>query len=136
MLELLKKGVIWRVGSGDTIRIWDDPWLPRGLTRRPITPRGQNLLTYVNDLINPITEQWDKELVIQTSWEEDAEAILSIPVHVGMDDVLACHCDGKGIFSVKSSYKLFCDDIQRQSPRGRSPSTIDQEGSCEEKFGS
>jgi hypothetical protein len=67
MLELLKKGVIWR--------IWDDPWLPRGLTRRPITPRGQNLLTYVNDLINPITEQWDKELVIQTFWEEDAEAI-------------------------------------------------------------
>jgi hypothetical protein len=31
--------------------------------------RGQNLLTYVNDLINPITEQWDKELVIQTFLE-------------------------------------------------------------------
>jgi hypothetical protein len=61
--------MVWRVGSSDTIRIWDDPWLPRGLTRRPITPRGQNLLTYVNDLINPITEQWDKELVIQTFLE-------------------------------------------------------------------
>ena len=74
--------------SGVTIRIWDDPWLPRGWTRRSITPREQNLLTKVNDLINPITEQRDKELVIQTSWE-DAEAIL--PVHVGMDDVLAWH---------------------------------------------
>jgi hypothetical protein len=48
---------------------------------------------------------------------------------------LAWHYDGKGIFSVKSSYKFFCDDIQRHSPRG-SPPTSDQEGSCEEKFGS
>jgi hypothetical protein len=29
-LELLKKGIIWRIGTGTKIRIWRDNWLPRG----------------------------------------------------------------------------------------------------------
>jgi hypothetical protein len=28
--QALKKGIIWRVGDGEQIRIWDDPWIPRG----------------------------------------------------------------------------------------------------------
>ena len=27
-LDLLKKGVIWRVGNGALIRTWRDPWIP------------------------------------------------------------------------------------------------------------
>ena len=27
-LELLKKGVVWRVGNNDSIRIWEDLWVP------------------------------------------------------------------------------------------------------------
>jgi hypothetical protein len=63
-LELLKKGVIWRVGNGENISIWEDPWLPCGVTRRPITPKGRNILTRVAELINPITEDWDEELIL------------------------------------------------------------------------
>ncbi|KAJ1285997.1 hypothetical protein BS78_03G320500 [Paspalum vaginatum] len=43
--ELLKDGIIWRIGNGESVRILEDPWLPRGTTRRPITPRGSSLLT-------------------------------------------------------------------------------------------
>jgi hypothetical protein len=28
-LELLKKGIVWRVGNGATIRAWRDLWIPR-----------------------------------------------------------------------------------------------------------
>jgi hypothetical protein len=28
-LDLLKKGVIWRVGNGRNIRVWRDSWIPR-----------------------------------------------------------------------------------------------------------
>jgi hypothetical protein len=56
-IELLKKGVIWRVGNGENISIWEDPWVPCGVTRRPITPRRGNILSRVAELINPITEE-------------------------------------------------------------------------------
>lgn len=39
-LELLKRGLVWRVGDGQQIRIWRDPWLPRPPSYSPISPRG------------------------------------------------------------------------------------------------
>jgi hypothetical protein len=36
--QTIKSGMIWRVGDGSRINIWNDPWLPRGVTRQPITP--------------------------------------------------------------------------------------------------
>jgi hypothetical protein len=59
-LELLKKGIIWRMGNGENIKIWEDPWLLRGTTRRPITLRRGSILTRVVELLNPVTGQWDE----------------------------------------------------------------------------
>ena len=58
------------------------------------------------ELINPITGEWDVELLQQTFWEDDVEIIRSIVVHIDMDDVLAWHFDIREIFSVKSAYKV------------------------------
>jgi hypothetical protein len=35
-LTLLKKGAIWRVGDGSSIRIWRDNWIPRAYGMKPI----------------------------------------------------------------------------------------------------
>ncbi|WVZ62142.1 hypothetical protein U9M48_011922 [Paspalum notatum var. saurae] len=105
-VELLKKGLVWRVGDGRQIRIWTDPWIPRGETRRPATPRGNSLLTGVDELMDPISGGWDEQLVWDTFWREDAEAILSIPIGEGVSDRPAWHFDSKGLFSVKSAYKV------------------------------
>jgi len=107
---LTEKGVVWSVGNGDSIRIWEDPWVPQGATKKPITPRRGNILTRVSELINPLTEDWDDEMVRAIFWEEDAQKILTVPVHLEMDDILAWHYDLKGMFSVKSAYRVFCDD--------------------------
>lgn len=110
-IELLKKGIIWRVGDG----------IPVDLTRRPITPRGSTMLSYVSELINPVTGQWDRILINDLFWEEDARVILALPVHEGREDVLAWHFDRLGRFSVKSAYKLYRDDIMRT--RSRTPAS-------------
>lgn len=114
-LDLLKKGIVWRVGNGESIKVWEDPWLPCGTTRRPITPRRGILISRVAELIDPITESWDVGLVESIFWPEDVPKILAIPVHAGMEDAIAWHYDSKGIFSVKSAYRVLCDDQNRRS---------------------
>lgn len=93
-LELIKKGMIWRVGDGYNLNIWKDPWLPRDFSRRPITPRGASLLTRVSELFDPVVGGWDRDLVQETFWPEDAALILAPPMHEGREDTLAWHFDG------------------------------------------
>jgi hypothetical protein len=103
----MKEGLIWRVGDGSNINIWKDLWLNRDGAKQPITPRRQCLLTNVAEMINPITGQWDEQLVRQKIWEMDAEIILSTPIRADFEDYPAWFHDSKGIFSVKSAYKIY-----------------------------
>lgn len=116
-IAVLKKGLIKRIGDGADTCIWTDDWLPRDISRKPYTPRGGSLLTKVQELIDPATTTWDAELVRATFWEEDANIVLSIPVHEGMDDLVAWHYNKNGIFSVKSAYKVYIEDRDRQRVR-------------------
>lgn len=63
-VELLKEGIIWRVGNRESICLWDDPWILQGTTRRPITRREGMLLSRVSDLMDPTTGTWDEMLVL------------------------------------------------------------------------
>ena len=121
-LQLLKDGLIWRVGNGKTINIWKDPWIPRGDTRRVITPKGASILQKVEELINPVTEDWDEQLVRDTFYEEDANIILSLPISVETEDFLAWHPDPNGKFSVKSAYVLGTKSRDHQNSRDTSTS--------------
>jgi hypothetical protein len=58
--------------------------------------------------------------------EEDERIILAIPVHGGMSNLVAWHFDKKGMFSVKSAYKVFRDDQTcRRIRGGGSASSLD-----------
>jgi hypothetical protein len=37
------------------LKLWDDPWLPRGISRRPSSPRDACLLTDVDELIDLVS---------------------------------------------------------------------------------
>ena len=58
------------------------------------------------DLLDPIFGSWDETLVQDTFSEFDAEAILKLRVNPDMEDMHSWHFDKKGLFSVKSAYKL------------------------------
>jgi hypothetical protein len=87
--ELMKEGIIWRVGNRDSIAVWEDPWLPRGTTRCPSSYRGQSIVTWVSDLINPVIDQWDEELLRDHFNMDDVKEILMIPIRPEMEDTIA-----------------------------------------------
>jgi hypothetical protein len=121
-IELIKKGMIWRVGNGRSVHIWKDPWIPRGVTRLPCSHRGQNLIQWVSDLIDPITGTRDEELIRQIFHQDDVQTILAISVHEDLDGMVGWHFDTKGKFSVKSAYKAYIDDVSdRQGTSSGSP---------------
>jgi hypothetical protein len=88
-IKSLKDGLIWRVGDGNSISIWLDPWIPRGVTRMPSTPRRQTLITRVSGLTDPATGDWDHVLVRDAFWEDDVQHILAMPVNTGREDIIA-----------------------------------------------
>jgi hypothetical protein len=61
----------------------------------------------VAELIDPHTGQWDEELVKQTFWEMDATVILSTPIRPEFEDYPAWFSDSRGVFTVKSAYKVY-----------------------------
>ena len=75
------------------------------------------------ELIDFSTNTWDVQLVQQTFIPEDATIILQIPIQEHAEDVVAWHFDKKGIFSVKSAYKVAVDARDRESHSGLTSSS-------------
>ena len=106
-LETFKLSYIWRIGTGENVQIWTDPWIPMSPDRRVVSPRGQTRLTKVNDLIDPMTGKWDEELIQSIFNHVDTTRILQIPLNYGaFDDFIAWHPEQRGWFSVKSAYRV------------------------------
>jgi hypothetical protein len=103
-LQCFKRGYIWRVGDGSQINIWEDSWIPSSHDMKIMTPRGNNILTKVEELINPIDGRWDEDLIKSLFWEVDANRILKIPITNGREDLVAWHLNRNGLFSVRSAY--------------------------------
>ena len=104
-IPTFKRGYIWRIGTGENVNIWSDPWIPSSPDRKVISPRGLSILTKVSDLICPITSTWDEQILIDNFYSVDVERIMRIPLNPhSFDDFMAWHLDRKGVFSVKTAY--------------------------------
>lgn len=114
-LELLKKGIVWRVGDGTQIRIWRDPWLPRPPSYKPVSAQGDCRLRRVADLISE-GGVWNQALLSKHFCQADIEEILKIKLTTRHDaDVIAWAPDRRGLFSVSSAYKMAWELNHRMS---------------------
>ena len=106
-LETFKLGYIWRIGTGENVNIWSDPWVPASPDRKVISNRGQTILSVVSDLIDPHTGAWDEPLIRSIFNPVDARRIMQIPIyHNAFDDFIAWNPDQRGVFLVRSVYRL------------------------------
>jgi hypothetical protein len=62
--KLLKEGLIWRVGNGTNIKIWEDPWLPIPRAHPARSPVSiLNSQATVSELLDMDTNWWNTALV-------------------------------------------------------------------------
>lgn len=94
------------MGNGGSIRLWRDPWIPRNMSRRPITMKRNNRLKWVSDILKP-DGSWDENLVSAIFLPVDVEEILKIKISSRQEeDFVAWFPDRLGRFSVRSAYQL------------------------------
>ncbi|KAL8125340.1 hypothetical protein AgCh_012870 [Apium graveolens] len=104
--DLLKEGIRWRVGSGETILIRDQPWLL--LEDNPyITINHQALENKtVASLLRTDMKKWDVDIVKDIFNDRDQRCILIIPLVADNNaDTMYWRHEITGIYSVKSAYK-------------------------------
>ena len=116
--DLIEKGSIWRIGCGDSIRIYRDAWLP--------SPEGRisSLVSHlapesiVDALINSVTGWWNTNLINVCFYPPEAYLIKSLPLSlIPQPDTLVWRPEKSGCYSVKSGYKLLyeLDTIRSQA---------------------
>ena len=103
---LLKEGIVWRIGNGANVRIWDDPWIVDEGGRFITSDRrtGYNL---VSDLIDESQNEWRIAAVENIFNDRDVKCILGIPLNqTTLRDEITWALTKDGCFSVKTAYML------------------------------
>lgn len=105
--DILKTGLIKRIGDGEDTNIWNDNWLPRSYNMRPVSTISANPPTLVSELISHATRTWNEESLQNHLLPMDAEIVRQIPIsYKQQKDFVAWQYETRGVFSVRSCYRL------------------------------
>jgi hypothetical protein len=106
-LATFKRGYIWRVGSGENINIYTDPWIPASPNGKIISPRPDISYSKVIQLIDPVSGAWNEATLSSLFLPVDVNRILQIPLNSnGFDDFISWKFTKHGRFTVRSAYHL------------------------------
>lgn len=105
---MLRQGVGFKVGSGESINIIEDPWLPcehdpNVHTRHPAL-QGQRVSS-----LKGSDNNWDIDLLRDIFEIRDVQLILTIPLNNENEDTWYWRKEKMGEYSVKSAYALLQD---------------------------
>jgi hypothetical protein len=98
--------MIWRVGDGNSIKIWGDKWIDStysGMIQSPVRFLGEN--AKVRALIDDSTKWWNYELIREVFPEDEVRRICSMVLSpLGQKDKIVWAGTKKGIFTVHNAY--------------------------------
>ena len=109
--NVVRKGIRWREGNGQSIRVWEDKWLPHSSTYKVISPRVLlPSISRVCDLIDVENNCWNGDLLKQVFLPFEAEVISGIPLSTRLlEDRQVWVETTNGLFFVRSVYKVVMD---------------------------
>ncbi|KAF7802500.1 reverse transcriptase [Senna tora] len=105
--EVLRKGLVRRIGDGSTTYIFNSPWI-KMVENFTIPYNNQNLSVNatVNELILPESKSWNTQMIYQSFDTLVAEEILKIPLsRRRVEDGWMWVYSNNGSFTVKTAYK-------------------------------
>ena len=107
-LPILNSGYCWRVGTGSSISVVGDKWIPNYPTNKVLHPIHELVDELaVSELIDLELHVWRGDLIMTLFHRDDAAAITKIPLsrRVVSDSIIWLH-NKNGMFLVKSAYKV------------------------------
>lgn len=112
--ELLKQGLVRKIGNGATTNVWAENWIIDTVPRPPVYRADSDidLTLKVSDLLIGNSGRWNRELLLDTFVSEDAERILSLKPQMGKEDSVEWGFTNHGLYSTRSGYKLTEDMLE------------------------
>ena len=107
-VQILRQGLIRRIGSGTLTRIWDMSWIPRDGLMLPMGTARVGSPLVLSELIDQMSRSWNMQAVRDFLSPLDWELIESIPLSTSPQDdyYWAWHYEKSGVFSVRSTYRM------------------------------
>ena len=106
---VIKAGLQWRIGSGASINIWEDDWIPN-VRPHSIQRPHDSVFELVSDLIDEDTGRWNLNALHCIFEPHVVSQVLTIPLSRRFgEDRAAWKPTKNGFFSVKSAYIIARD---------------------------
>ncbi|KAM2637494.1 hypothetical protein EV1_021984 [Malus domestica] len=110
-VNLLKKGMTWRIGNGESVKFWKDSWVLNVPLMETIDVANiSNIDCVVSEFLR--NGWWDIDKLRDVLPEDMVQKIICRPAGTtgaGMDKII-WRCASNGVFTVKSAYNLFFDE--------------------------
>lgn len=113
--EVLREGLFWRIGNGESVVIGKDKWIPRASTFQVQSLLPSRFMQgKVSELVDTDTRTWNQQLISGIFDESEANLICKIPISAsGCPDKVIWQGTKDGKFTVKIAYH-FLSQIKQE----------------------
>ena len=78
---VIKRGAKWRIGSGRSVHIWGENWLPNSSHPKVLSLRVEGRgVSLVADLIDPAFKEWKVNVIDTLFYDFEAAIIKNMPL--------------------------------------------------------
>lgn len=124
----MQQGIRWRVGDGENIKVWSDPWIPNSTGLKTLQGHIQiNPQLRVSDLIDQHHHIWNIQDLHHHFCPNGINSILSIPISsTGNSDKVIWHYTNLGKYEERFDYHLAKSLANSIDPRTKKPQASGQ----------